>query len=324
MINDIFKHRNILIIGDVMLDSYLFGTVERISPEAPVPIIDITHKQNKLGGAANVATNIKNLGGNPIICSVIGKDIKGDILLSLLKEKNIIIDYIYKSNNRITTDKTRIIGNNHQMLRIDEEIRTDLNEDQEYFLAIINNAIDNEEIDCILFQDYDKGVINEYIINSIVTKSQQLKIPILVDPKKKNFLNYNKVTLFKPNFKEFKDSINIECSNKLELLQTGSKLLHEKEIQIVFVTLSDEGIFLSYKEDNNIISKIIPGISREVVDVSGAGDTVISVATMLLNEINIEEIAKISNIAGGLVCEEIGVVSIDKDKLLKEYYDSKN
>ncbi len=309
MINDIFKHRNILIIGDVMLDSYLFGTVERISPEAPVPIIDITHKQNKLGGAANVATNIKNLVVIELYALLLVKDIKGDILLSLLKEKNIIIDYIYKSNNRITTDKTRIIGNNHQMLRIDEEIRTDLNEDQEYFLAIINNAIDNEEIDCILFQDYDKGVINEYIINSIVTKSQQLKIPILVDPKKKNFLNYNKVTLFKPNFKEFKDSINIECSNKLELLQTGSKLLHEKEIQIVFVTLSDEGIFLSYKEDNNIISKIIPGISREVVDVSGAGDTVISVATMLLNEINIEEIAKISNIAGGLVCEEIGVVS---------------
>jgi rfaE bifunctional protein kinase chain/domain len=321
---ELFKNKNILIIGDMMLDSYLFGTVDRISPEAPVPIIDISHKENKLGGAANVAANIKNLGGNPIICSVIGKDLKGDILLSLLKEKNIIIDYIYKSNNRITTDKTRIIGNNHQMLRIDEEIRTDLNEDQEYFLAIINNAIVNEDIDCILFQDYDKGVINEYIINSIITKAQQLKIPILVDPKKKNFLNYNNVTLFKPNFKEFKDSMNIESSNKLELLQTGSKLLHEKEIQIVFVTLSDEGIFLSYKEDNNIISKIIPGISREVVDVSGAGDTVISVATMLLNEINIEEIAKISNIAGGLVCEEIGVVSIDKDKLLKEYYDSKN
>lgn len=321
---ELFKNKNILIVGDVMLDSYLFGTVDRISPEAPVPIIDISHKENKLGGAANVATNIKNLGGTPIICSVIGKDLKGDILLSLLKEKNIIIDYIYKSNNRITTDKTRIIGNNHQMLRIDEEIRTDLNEDQEYFLAIINNAIVNEDIDCILFQDYDKGVINEYIINSIVTKAQQLKIPILVDPKKKNFLNYKNVTLFKPNFKEFKDSMDVECSNKLELLQAGSKLLHEKEIQIVFVTLSDEGIFLSYKEDNNIISKIIPGISREVVDVSGAGDTVISVATMLLNEINIEEIAKISNIAGGLACEEIGVVSIDKDKLLKEYYDSKN
>lgn len=321
---DLFKNKNILIIGDVMLDSYLFGSVERISPEAPVPIVDVLNKQDKLGGAANVALNIKNLGGTPILCSMIGKDIKGEILTTLLKSMGIMTFYIYKSEKIKTTNKTRIIGNNHQMLRIDEEEKIELGEDEKNLLAIIHNAINTENIDYILFQDYDKGCINENIINSIVATAKSLNIPVLVDPKKKNFLKYRNVTLFKPNFKEFKEGLNIDGSNKLELLETGSKILHKKGIEIIFITLSEDGIFLSYKKNNKIISKIIPGISREVVDVSGAGDTVISVATMLLGDLNIEEVARISNLAGGIVCEEIGVEPISKNKLLKEYYDSKN
>ena len=320
----IFKNKNILIIGDVMLDTYLFGNVERISPEAPVPIVDFISKDIKLGGAANVAINIKNLGGTPILCSVIGNDDKSTTFISILRNMNIITDYIYKSENRITTDKIRIIGNNHQMLRVDQEIRTDLNSDEEKFLSIIFEALENKKIDCILFQDYDKGVINQNIINIIVEKAKLLNIPITVDPKKKNFLSYNNVTLFKPNFKEFKEGLNINLTNKNEMLEKGAEILHSKGIEIVFITLSEDGIFLSYKKDNKIINKIIPGIPRDVIDVSGAGDTVISVASMLLNDIDIEEIAKIANIAGGIVCEEIGVVPIDKNKLLKEYYDSKN
>lgn len=320
----IFKNKNILIIGDVMLDTYLFGNVERISPEAPVPIVDFISKDIKLGGAANVAINIKNLGGTPILCSVIGNDDKSTTFISILRNMNIITDYIYKSENRITTDKIRIIGNNHQMLRVDQEIRTDLNSDEEKFLSIIFEALENKKIDCILFQDYDKGVINQNIINIIVEKAKLLNIPITVDPKKKNFLSYNNVTLFKPNFKEFKEGLNINLTNKNEMLEKGAEILHSKGIEIVFITLSEDGIFLSYKKDNKIINKIIPGIPRDVIDVSGAGDTVISVASMLLNDIDIEEIAKIANMAGGIVCEEIGVVPIDKNKLLKEYYDSKN
>ena len=320
----IFKNKNILIIGDVMLDTYLFGNVERISPEAPVPIVDFISKDIKLGGAANVAINIKNLGGTPILCSVIGNDDKSTTFISILRNMNIITDYIYKSENRITTDKIRIIGNNHQMLRVDQEIRTDLNSDEEKFLSIIFEALENKKIDCILFQDYDKGVINQNIINIIVEKAKLLNIPITVDPKKKNFLSYNNVTLFKPNFKEFKEGLNINLTNKNEMLEKGAEILHSKGIEIVFITLSEDGIYLSYKKDNKIINKIIPGIPRDVIDVSGAGDTVISVASMLLNDIDIEEIAKIANIAGGIVCEEIGVVPIDKNKLLKEYYDSKN
>jgi len=322
---NLFKNKNILIIGDVMLDSYLFGNVERISPEAPVPIIDITEKQYKLGGAANVAANIKNLGGTPILCSIIGKDQNGEIFLSLLKKIGISTDNIYQSSNRITTNKIRIIGNNHQMLRIDEEIKTDiLYKDQCNFLIIINKIFSNYKINCVLFQDYDKGVLNQYIIDVVTQLAISSNISIVVDPKKKNFNYYKNITLFKPNFKEFRESINITNNNKLQLLELGSKELHNKGIEIIFITLSENGIFISYKKNNDIINKIIPADARNVVDVSGAGDTVISVTSMLLNDVDIEEIAKISNIAGGIVCEEVGVIPINKEKLLKEYYDSKN
>lgn len=316
---NLFKNKKILIIGDVMLDSYLFGNVERISPEAPVPVVDVIIKQDKLGGAANVAANIKNLGGTPVICSIIGRDLKGEIFLDLLKKMKISTQYIYQSNNRVTTNKTRIIGNNHQMLRIDEEIKSELGKDQKDLLAIIDKIFEIEEIDCVLFQDYDKGIINETVINYTTNKANSLNIPIVVDPKKRNFAFYKNITLFKPNFKEFKDGINITDSDRLQLLENGSKILHKKGIEIVFITLSENGIYVSYKNGKKIINKIIPGISRDVVDVSGAGDTVAAVAAMLLNDINIEEIAKIANIAGGIVCEEVGVVPIDKDKLLEEY-----
>ena len=310
---ELFKNKKILIIGDVMLDSYLFGNVERISPEAPVPIVDITNKQNKLGGAANVATNIENLGGTSILCTIIGKDNNSDIFLSLLKKAGLTNSYILQTHNRITTNKTRIIGNNHQMLRVDEELKTELLLDDQYnFLCLVDDVFDHEKIDCVIFEDYDKGVLNKDVITTVINKAQELNIPIIVDPKKKNFPHYKNVTLFKPNLKEFRESIGLS-------LEEGSKILHDNGIEIVFVTLSENGIFISYKKANEIINKIIPGISREVVDVSGAGDTVISVVSMLINDIDIEEIAKISNIAGGIVCEEVGVVPIDLTKLLKEY-----
>ena len=305
-----------------MLDSYLFGTVERISPEAPVPIIDVTSKQYKLGGAANVAANIINLGGNPILCSIIGKDQNGEIFLSLLKKIKISTYQIHQSSTRITTNKTRIIGNNHQMLRIDEEIKTEIDEeDQNYLLKIINSVFERQnefKINCILFQDYDKGILNEYIINYITNLAQSLNIPIIADPKKNNFNFYKNITLFKPNFKEFKESININSSNRDELLKNGAEILHKKGIEIIFVTLSEDGIFVSYKKDDNIINKIIPASIINVVDVSGAGDVVLSIIPFLLDELDIEKIAKIANIAGGMVCEEIGVGTINKDKLMKE------
>ena len=302
-----------------MLDSYLFGNVEKISPEAPVPIVDITNKQNKLGGAANVAANIKNLGGTPILCSFIGDDQNGEIFLSLLKDLGISTEYICKLKSRITTNKTRIIGNHHQMLRVDEEIKDELNSnDQVYLLILINKAIKHEKIDCIIIEDYDKGILSEYIIKQLSNISKSLKIPIIVDPKRRNFSFYENIKLFKPNLKELKEGLNLSNPNITELLESGASILHNKGIEIVFITLSENGIFVSYNKDNKIISKIIPSIPREVVDVSGAGDSVISVIPFLLGELDIEKIANIANVVGGIVCEELGVVSINKEKLLKE------
>ena len=157
-----------------------------------------------------------------------------------------------------------------------------------------------------------------------MSKAKLLNIPTLVDPKKNNFSFYKNVTLFKPNFKEFKEGINLTMthSDRKDFLETGAKILHQKGIEIVFITLSESGIFVSYKKDNKIINKIIPGNAIEVVDVSGAGDTVAAVAAMLLNDLDIEEIAKIANLAGGIVCEEVGVVPIDKERLLEKYEQS--
>lgn len=321
---NIFKNKNILIIGDIMLDSYLFGDVDRISPEAPVPIINVSLKQNKLGGAANVAANIKALGGTPILCSVIGNDSNGKILLSKLKKLKIDSKYIIQSKSRITTNKTRIIGNNHQMIRIDDEITTELDFDDKNLLISSISTILNNNIDCILLQDYDKGILNDTIISTIIIKANKLNIPIIVDPKKRNFSYYNNITLFKPNFKEFKEGLNITNDNKLELLKNGANKLHQRGIEIVVVTLSEDGIFLSYNKGK--ISKIIQPKSKiSVVDVSGAGDTVFSIISMLINIINIEDVLKIANIGGGIVCENFGVTPIDKNILINniiKYYPS--
>lgn len=315
----LFENRKILIVGDVMLDTYLFGNVDRISPEAPVPVVDVIIKQDKLGGASNVAMNIKELGGTPIICTIIGDDIKGETLLTQLKRNKISTKYIIKSGARITTNKTRIIGNNHQMLRIDEELKENLKtEDINQLKNNIINVLENENIDIILIQDYDKGILNKDIINFIIDESQKLNIPLIADPKNKNFEFYHDLMLFKPNFKEFQEGLNIKNGDRIEILEYGSKILHKKGIKIIFVTLSENGIFVSMKNGKSHKNKIIHGIPRNVADVSGAGDTVVAIASMLLNKIDIDEIARICNVGGGLVCEEVGVVSIDKSKLLSE------
>ena len=213
------------------------------------------------------------------------------------------------------------------MLRVDEEMKNNLSKYEHLeLLNIIDGLFNDEIIDIVLFQDYDKGVLYESIISYIITAANKLMIPIIVDPKKRNFDYYKNVTLIKPNFKEFKDGINISISDiakndskyRKELLESGSKMLHQKGIDIVFVTLAENGIYISYKKDNEYLNKIIHGTPRDISDVSGAGDTVVAVVAMLLNDIDIEKIAEISNIAGGIVCEELGVVPIDKQKLLSE------
>jgi len=316
-----FDNKNVLLIGDLMLDTYLCGNVDRVSPEAPVPVVDIYNRTDKLGGAGNVALNIKKLGSNPIICSVIGNDVNGKKLINLLKDNDISTENIILSDDRKTTNKTRIIGNDYQLVRFDDEMIDVLNYDDYTNLSRkIELIIEKQNIDVVLIQDYDKGVIDRNLINEII-KVTNNDIPVIVDPKKRNFNFYRNIKLIKPNLKELKDGLNFDKISDIDrddLLMDGAKKLHKKGIDIVLVTLSDEGVYLSYNKGKKFI--YINSKKRNVSDVSGAGDTVISIISVLLTnkELKIDDIAKISNIGGGIVCEKKGVVPIELNELLNE------
>ncbi len=319
---DDFNHLNILIIGDVMVDSYLWGKVERISPEAPIPIVALRKRENRMGGAANVAMNLRAMGANPILCSVIGTDEKGDQFLELLKKEKITDDGIVRSSRRITTTKFRIFGNSCQMLRVDEEIDNDLVQgDFLTLIRVIDQILAKVTVDCIIFQDYDKGVVTQKLIEEVVNRAREAKIPVTVDPKKKNFMSYKHVTLFKPNLKEMKDGLglNEDLLDNQSVIDAAQKLRTMLDCRYVLTTMSDKGVLMSLKEKSEEKNIFIPAHMRMISDVSGAGDTVISLASLCLAmNRNPNEIAYISNLAGGLVCEEVGVVPINKEKLLRE------
>lgn len=317
-----FNHLNVLIIGDVMVDSYLWGKVERVSPEAPIPIVVLRKRENRMGGAANVAMNIKSMGANPILCSVIGNDEKGIQFLELLKKEKITDEGIVRSSQRTTTTKFRIFGNSYQMLRVDEEMDNDLLPgDHLTMIRVIDRIMSKVKVDCIIFQDYDKGVITAKLISEVVQRAMAANIPVAVDPKKKNFMEYRQVTLFKPNLKEMKDGLNPD--NDLEDVQSvidAAQLLRKKlDARYILTTMSEKGVLMSFKERSEERNIFIPAHLRMISDVSGAGDTVISVASLCLaRNRSPNEVAYISNLAGGLVCEEVGVVPINKEKLLEE------
>lgn len=318
-----FNDKKVIIIGDVMVDSYIWGKVNRISPEAPVPVVEVSKREDRLGGAANVGLNIKALGAEPYLCSVIGNDKKGEDYLNLMISQNLPTTGILKSDKRLTTTKFRVIGNNTQMLRVDEEIKSALDEeDQSKLLDVISQIINNEGIDVIIFQDYDKGVIGKDLIKKVVEKAISVNIPVVVDPKKNNFLDYKNVNLFKPNLKEIKEGLNIDINlnNKLEIEEAVAILQQKLKAKIILNTLSEKGVFVRWeKEDLNFESTTIGAHYRNITDVSGAGDTVISVASLCLAcQTEVVEMAAISNLAGGLVCEEVGVVPVDKSKLQNE------
>lgn len=317
---DSFNEQKIMIVGDVMLDVYMKGKVERISPEAPVPIVSVTETFSCLGGAANVAQNLKSLGTKPILCSVIGNDDKSNELLNLMSEQNMTISGIVKSNERITTRKVRIISNNAQMLRVDTEDTFDLTEkEHDLLMTEIKNIINNEKIDGIILQDYNKGVLTENIIKEVVALANERNIPVGVDPKKKNFLAYKNVTFFKPNLKELREGIGI--SSKEESIDDISKSidsLHDiLNCRYIMTTLSERGVLIKDYETNTCHH--IPAHLRKIADVSGAGDTVLSVAMLcLVCKQDAHNIAALSNLAGGIVCEELGVAPINKERLFEE------
>lgn len=313
-----FSFLKIGVIGDLMLDTYWWGKVERISPEAPVPVVAVSNKEQRIGGAGNVAINVASLGASVSIISVTGNDDEGSQLITLLNQNNINTDYIYKSEDRITTNKIRIISRNQHMMRLDAEVTTSLNssEEEKLITAFLKYATE-EKPQLVILEDYNKGVLTEKGINEIISICKQHNILTAVDPKRKNFFAYQGVDIFKPNLHEVKESLNI-LGNRIseEILQDMHKHLKEKlRHAISFITLSEKGV---YYESNNERA-IIPTHIRSIADVSGAGDTVIAVASVVFAASkNIRLMAEMANIAGGLVCEEVGTVAINKNKLLTE------
>ena len=309
--------QEVLIIGDVMLDRYLTGSVSRISPEAPVPVVLQHETENRLGGAANVALNVRALGAVPVLCSVVGRDDDGDLFQRILPGNDISVEGISALPGRRTTVKTRILGNNQQMLRIDREDTHDLTgAEANLFLKKVLQLLAKRPVRAVIFQDYNKGVLTAEVIRTVIAESRKRGIITAVDPKKVNFFTYEGVDLFKPNLKEIRDSAPFAVRPELDSLQKASDFLRERlRNRLTMITLSEKGLFL----DDGSGGKIFPTVPRNVADVSGAGDTVISVAALgLAAGLNLDMIATLSNLAGGQVCEFPGVVPVRRDILAAE------
>jgi D-glycero-beta-D-manno-heptose-7-phosphate kinase len=313
-----FSNIKVAVIGDVMLDTYWWGKVDRISPEAPVPVVAVTTKEQRIGGAGNVALNLMSLGAQVNLVTVVGKDDDGEQLISLLNNNNIGTKYSVHSNDRITTNKIRIISRNQHMMRLDAEMQHDINStDEERLLYAFEQFIAAEAPHIIVFEDYNKGLLTQKVITKIISLCKHNNIITTVDPKRKNFFEYKGVDIFKPNLKEVYEGLNIINSdvNVASLQQIHTQLQQKLQHQVSLITLSEKGVF--YNDDN--AATIIPTHIRTIADVSGAGDTVIAVASLVYAATkNVKLMAEIANIAGGLVCEEVGTVAINKEKLLAE------
>ncbi|MBP6286431.1 MAG: carbohydrate kinase [Ferruginibacter sp.] len=313
-----FTQLKVAVVGDVMLDTYWWGNVDRISPEAPVPVVAVTKREQRIGGAGNVALNARSLGAAVSMISILGKDDDGEQLTALLQQNNIQTKYLVHSEYRITTNKIRIISRNQHMMRLDAELSDDIRkEDEDRLLYAFENYIAAENPDVVILEDYNKGVLTAGIIRKVIALCQKHNILTSVDPKRKNFFAYEGVGIFKPNLKEVKDGLNMmpETIN-LSVLKDMHLLLQEKlKQQVSLITLSEKGVF--YQQENE--AAIIPTHIRSIADVSGAGDTVIAVASLVyVATKDVKLMAEIANIAGGLVCEEVGTVAIDAGKLLAE------
>jgi D-glycero-beta-D-manno-heptose-7-phosphate kinase len=311
-----FEGLEVLVVGDVMIDAYYFGKVERISPEAPVPVVAVQSKENRLGGAANVAMNLVALGAKPIVCSVVGKDAEGDELVEMFTQKGVGTDGIIQSADRQTTVKLRVISQSTQMLRIDtEDIHPIHQQESEALVQRIIGLLDTTKV--VVFEDYDKGVLTRENIALIIDAAHNRNIPVVVDPKKRNFNFYSGADLFKPNLKELKEGLNMtfDWNDKESFEQAIKQMMEAMKLAYAMITMSEKGVLITDAKTFHYI----PAHIRKIADVSGAGDTVISVAALgIALRLPMEQVASLANLAGGLVCEEIGVVPIDKQKFQQE------
>jgi len=307
-----FEGKRIAIIGDVMVDRYYWGRVTRISPEAPVPIVEVESESARLGGAANVANNIASLGGIPVLIGVVGKDPAGDELRSLLGAAQFEDKGIFEESSRPTTIKTRVIAHSQHVVRIDQETRSDISaETQERILDFLANGIDS--FDAIIFEDYNKGVVVRDLIRRVITMARSKHKIVTVDPKFENFFEYQNVTLFKPNRKESEEALGIRLSDTKSIERAGRDLLDRLRANHVLLTLGDRGMALF---SDGVPVKFVANKARNVADVSGAGDTVISTLTLAMAAgANVEEAAALANYAAGIVCGEVGIVPINREIL---------
>lgn len=306
------------VIGDVMLDTYIWGEVERISPEAPVPVVSLHHKEQRIGGAGNVALNLASLGAEAFVLSVTGADDDAKCLQQLFAQKRINCDYSFESDQRITTNKTRVISRNQQMMRLDAEMTADLTADeQETLLTRFRTFVQKERPQVVILEDYNKGVLTQGVIEGVIAICKAQGVLTAVDPKRKNFFAYKSVDIFKPNLKEVREALNIlsmtiELPDLEKVHRELQAILHH---HISFITLSEKGVFYQ----NGGKPAMIPSHFRNIADVSGAGDTVIAVAALVYAaRKDVQLMAELANIAGGLVCEEVGTAAINPLKLFHE------
>jgi rfaE bifunctional protein kinase chain/domain len=313
-----FNNKRIFVIGDLMLDVYIWGKVGRISPEAPVPIVEVEEESYRFGGAANVGMNVKSLGGIPVLVGVIGYDKEGTVIDALIEENDLEKDGIFYDDNRPTTVKTRIIAHNQHVVRVDREDKKDISEEMENKILQFLQQRKNE-IDGIILEDYNKGVLTKNLIKQVIDFANQNKILITVDPKFDNFFEYQNVTVFKPNRKETEDALGIKLDSEEKVFEAGRRLKEKLNPEYLLLTRGEKGMTLFSKNGD---VHTIPTRARKVADVSGAGDTVIATITMALAAgAEIEEAATIANRAAGLVCEEVGVVPVNRELLYNALLD---
>lgn len=306
------KGKEIAVVGDVMLDRYFWGSVSRVSPEAPVPVVDVDKETYHLGGAANVANNLKSIGLSPLLCGSLGSDNPGRLFKDISKDSGIDTSGLYSNPDRPTTVKTRIIGNNQQIVRLDIENRAPIvKEGKDH---IVNLLKKRTNIAGIIFEDYNKGAITGELITELMEFAKANDIPVFVDPKEENFFEFKNVTVFKPNRKEACQALGYQLKDKDDIIKGGQELLNKLACENVLLTLGSDGMML-FESNGNVSS--VPTRARHVADVSGAGDTAIAtLAAAVAGGATFQESAMMANYASGVVCERPGIVSIEIEDLL--------
>lgn len=304
---DNFSKVKVLVFGDIMLDRYWWGSVNRISPEAPVPVVRLDKMTLIAGGAANVAANIAGLGAKPYLVGVVGEDEEAKLFPEILEKSNISADHLIKVKNRPTTVKTRVIAHSQQIVRIDQETNSYLEPFEEIPIwEKINDLL--EEIDIIIVSDYAKGILTDNLLSRLITTAKRQNIKILVDPKGKNYLKYKGATLLTPNKKEAAEACKLEENGKDLVKTAGEMLISELETESILITQGEEGMTLFEKGKEPLHLK---ALARDVYDVTGAGDTVIATLAVALGAgATSAKAAELANISAGLVVEQIGTTAI--------------